>query len=188
MKNEQTINIVDIEATCWDSEEEKQNNYSEIIEIGIVQLDLNTGKLNKQASILIKPQFSSVSPFCTKLTTITQQLVDEQGISFQEACTQLKEQFNSHNLPWASYGKYDYNKLRDQSKVCKVNFPFTHDHTNIKKLFSSQKNIKPIGMAGALKICGFELQGTHHRGLDDAINISKIYWSLVLDGKITTSI
>jgi inhibitor of KinA sporulation pathway (predicted exonuclease) len=31
-------------------------------------------------------------------------------------------------------------------------------------------------MAGALKYLNIELEGTHHRGKDDARNIAKILW------------
>jgi inhibitor of KinA sporulation pathway (predicted exonuclease) len=34
---------------------------------------------------------------------------------------------------------------------------------------------KGMGMAGALAEDGFSLEGTHHRGIDDARNISKIF-------------
>jgi len=34
---------------------------------------------------------------------------------------------------------------------------------------------KPIGMKAALSYEGIELDGTHHRGIDDARNITKIF-------------
>jgi inhibitor of KinA sporulation pathway (predicted exonuclease) len=36
-------------------------------------------------------------------------------------------------------------------------------------------------MAGALNILDIPLEGTHHRGIDDANNIAKILRKLVLD-------
>jgi inhibitor of KinA sporulation pathway (predicted exonuclease) len=33
---------------------------------------------------------------------------------------------------------------------------------------------KEVGMSGALRQLGFEIEGTHHRGVDDARNIAKI--------------
>ncbi|MGL5075983.1 MAG: 3'-5' exonuclease, partial [Waterburya sp.] len=33
---------------------------------------------------------------------------------------------------------------------------------------------KKYGMAGALKLAGIELIGTHHRGIDDARNIAQL--------------
>ncbi|MEM6770128.1 MAG: 3'-5' exonuclease, partial [Bacteroidota bacterium] len=34
---------------------------------------------------------------------------------------------------------------------------------------------RPLGMASALALEGFPLLGTHHRGIDDARNIAKIF-------------
>ena len=33
---------------------------------------------------------------------------------------------------------------------------------------------KKLGMAEALKHCGLPLEGTHHRGIDDARNIARL--------------
>ena len=75
MKTTHIINIIDLEATCWKGPV-PEGQVNEIIEIGICQLDVNTGEISKNKGILIQPQRSEVSPFCTELTTITQELLD----------------------------------------------------------------------------------------------------------------
>jgi inhibitor of KinA sporulation pathway (predicted exonuclease) len=49
------------------------------------------------------------------------------------------------------------------------------NHHSIKHDFAKIKNIKACGMSKALNILGISLDGTHHRGIDDALNISKIF-------------
>jgi 3'-5' exoribonuclease 1 len=45
----------------------------------------------------------------------------------------------------------------------------------VKKQFSTQLGEETrYGMAGALRRVGLQLQGTHHRGIDDARNIARL--------------
>lgn len=114
------------------------------------------------------------------MTTITTELLDKEGISFSEACTIIREEYNGYHHTWASYGQYDLNMLRKQCQMRKEDYPLAQDHINVKTLFSEVKGIrKKVGMRGALGILNIPLEGTHHRGVDDAKNIAKILdWCL----------
>lgn len=174
MKTTKIINIIDLEATCWNGKI-PAGQVSEIIEIGICQLHTETGAISKNQGILIKPQRSEVSAFCTELTTITQELLDEKGISLAKAFEILRTEYQGHQCTWASYGQYDLNMIRKQSKYKDIAYPLSQDHINVKELFSQVKGIqKKVGMKGALDILHIPLEGTHHRGIDDAKNIAKI--------------
>jgi inhibitor of KinA sporulation pathway (predicted exonuclease) len=55
------------------------------------------------------------------------------------------------------------------------------DHINVKTLFGELHPTvrKSVGMTRALGELNFKLEGTHHRGVDDAKNIAKIlHWCL----------
>ena len=53
--------------------------------------------------------------------------------------------------------------------------PLTMPHQNAKRLFAKAQRIgKEVGMAKACALVGLELEGQHHRGLDDAVNIAKL--------------
>ena len=167
------IIIVDVESTCWEVGT-PAGQISEIIEIGICTLDLYSGAIEQNEGILIKPQDSLVSDFCTQLTTITPSMV-ENGISFAEACLKLETEYLSKNHVWASYGAYDHTMFVNQCNRLKVAYPFSNKHINVKTLFSLKSRLnREVGMSGALRQLGFELEGTHHRGVDDAKNIAKI--------------
>ncbi|GAA4278648.1 3'-5' exonuclease [Aquimarina mytili] len=174
MKTTNTIIIIDLEATCWKGSI-PQGQVNEIIEIGICLLDIKTGAISKNQGILIKPERSVVSSFCTELTTITQELLDEKGISFQAACELLRTEYNSEKYTWASYGQYDLNMMKKQCSYSGIEYPLSENHINVKTLFSETKGLrKKVGMKGALGILDIPLEGTHHRGVDDARNIAKI--------------
>lgn len=170
------IVVVDIEATCWDGNI-PENMVSDIIEIGICLLDINTGEIYDNRGILVKPERSIISPFCTELTTITQEMLNKEAISFKEACSILKKEYQSQSRSWASFGAYDLKQFQKQCTDLKIGYPFSPSHINVKTLFAlKRKLIHEQGMAGALAILDIPLEGTHHRGIDDAKNIAKILW------------
>lgn len=182
MKTTDTILIIDLEATCWKGEIPEGEKH-EIIEIGICELNKHTGEITKNKGILVKPTQSKVSSFCTELTTITQELLDTEGVSFEEAIAILKEDYQSDQFMWASYGQYDLNMLKRQCKAQKVVYPLSNQHINVKEFFAETKGLShKVGMNEALEILDIPLEGTHHRGVDDVKNIAKIlHWCFLND-------
>jgi inhibitor of KinA sporulation pathway (predicted exonuclease) len=62
------ILIIDVEATCWDGAN-PPGMENDIIEVGVCLLNVQTGELSNSKGILVKPERSTVSSFCTELTT-----------------------------------------------------------------------------------------------------------------------
>ena len=166
------IVIVDVESTCWERHV-PNGQTSEIIEIGVCLYEVKTHQRSDKRSILVKPTFSKVSPFCTKLTTLTQEMVDT-GISFADACAILQDHYRASERVWGSWGDYDRRMFHDQCQMMGVAYPFSAAHLNIKQRFANLTAPKRLGMARALQYAGFALDGTHHRGDDDAWNIAKL--------------
>jgi len=180
MNTTENILVLDLEATCWENSKAAQGQESEIIEIGVCLLNTKTGKISKNEGILIKPMYSKVSSFCTELTSITSEMLQKEGISLGDAFDILRDNYDSENLTWASYGNYDLTMLKRQSDRFQEDYPFGYEHINVKTLFAELHPIrKSVGMASALKALNIPLEGTHHRGVDDAKNIAKIlFWCL----------
>jgi inhibitor of KinA sporulation pathway (predicted exonuclease) len=167
------IIIVDIESTCWE-ERPPAGQQSEIIEIGACLLDLTTLQRSAKTSILVRPTRSTVSEFCTRLTTLTQSQVDT-GISFAEACARLQREYGARERTWASFGDYDRVTIQRQCDGLGIAYPFNRTHLNIKNLLALGLNLpKEADLDKALKLLGLHLEGTHHRGDDDAWNIAAI--------------
>ena len=174
--------VVDIEATCWEHSP-PEGQESEIIEIGLCLLNVASWQPQDKRSILVRPHHSSVSPFCTQLTSLTQEQV-EQGISFAQACTILKTEYGSHERVWASYGEADRLRFERQCQSRQVAYPFAPRHLNIKTLFALWYGLpKEVGMSTALQIAGLPLEGTHHRGDDDAWNIAALFAGMMKHGR-----
>ena len=65
------------------------------------------------------PVRSKVSEFCTRLTTLTQEQVDG-GVSFEQACGQLRKAYRTRDRAWASYGDYDRRQFERQCQATGV--------------------------------------------------------------------
>lgn len=172
------ILVVDIEATCWDDKEEQKRNVSEIIEVGACLLDTKLLIPGKKEGIFVRTEQSKVGPFCTQLTTLTQKTIDEFGIDFKYACEVLERDFKSKDAIWASYGDYDKVMFEKQCRRTNIPYPFLSHHINVKDLVLLATG-HSMGMAKALNHFGLKLEGTHHRGVDDAHNIAKILAVLI---------
>ena len=157
----------------------KRKIQSSLFGIGLCLLDVQTLEISDNRGIMVKPERSEVSEFCTELTTITSEMVAD-GVSFAEACKILRKEYDSRNRVWASFGAYDLNQFKRQCQLFGVSYPFGPSHINVKVLFAlKQKLTRQTGMDGALKMLNIPLEGTHHRGVDDAKNIAKILGKLL---------
>lgn len=174
------ILVIDIEATCWPGAP-PEGQESEIIEIGICPLDVATGERLEKRSILVKPQRSKVSEFCTELTGLTQKQLHKRGTSFEKACALLEREYLSKKRLWASYGDYDRNQFKRQCEAARVGYPFSPGHINVKSLVGVVHALPyEVGLTRALEMMGLEMEGTQHRGSDDAWNIAKVLSRLLL--------
>jgi inhibitor of KinA sporulation pathway (predicted exonuclease) len=174
------ILVVDVEATCW-SGSPPEGEESEIIEIGICTLDVVTGERLDKRSILVKPEHSKISEFCTQLTGLTQKQVNKNGVSFEKACALLEREYLARKRIWASYGDYDRTIFQRQCEARSIEYPFSTSHINVKSLFALFYALPyEVGMTRALEMVGLELEGTQHRGGDDAWNIAGIFSALLL--------
>jgi inhibitor of KinA sporulation pathway (predicted exonuclease) len=172
--------VIDIESTCWQGSP-PEGQESEIIEIGICVLDIHSGERVNKESLLVKPERSQVSVFCTQLTTLTQTQVSREGVEFEKACRILKRKYLAHNRVWASYGDYDRRQFERQCAARGIDYPFGPSHLNVKTLFALIQGLtQEIGMIEALKLLGLPVEGTHHRGVDDAWNTALLLSTLML--------
>lgn len=175
------LNVVDVEATCW-AVEPPAGAVSEIIEIGLTVVDLAAGERVGRHRLLVRPERSEVSQFCTELTGLTQAEVDG-GVDFAEACRLLAAEHGAGPRPWASWGDYDRHQFTRQCAATRTAYPFGKRHTNAKAVFTRAHGLrKRPGMAQALTIAGLPLEGRHHRGEDDAWNIAALILSLAARG------
>lgn len=167
--------IIDLEATCCD-QNTVPRKAMETIEIGAVMVEASSLQIVAEFNTFIKPMRHPIlTLFCTTLTTIKQTDVDS-APTYPEAIQTLQHWLQPYeNIVFCSWGDYDYHQLKQDSEYHQLPFPIAAPHVNIKKLFSTTQQLpKAYGMNYALRLAGLTLQGTHHRGIDDARNMARL--------------
>ncbi len=168
--------VYDLEATCW--ENPRHSFVQEVIEIGALKLN-NYGEVESEFSCFVKPVYHpTLSPFCQKLTTITQEEV-ERADEFPKVVEDFQDWLgflDNEEYLLCSWGNFDKTALIQDCENHKIESDWTAPHINLKKQYTDIKSIrKPIGLRRAVLNEGFEFTGTHHRGIDDALNLVKLF-------------
>ncbi|MER2190313.1 MAG: 3'-5' exonuclease [Solibacillus sp.] len=170
LKKLHEVVIFDLEGTC-DDKSLVFNFDNETIEIGAVKM--MDHEIVGEFSAFIKPRDTAITPFCTELTTITAADVEEAPDFL--TVIQAFGQFVG-NAKILSWGKYDRNQLAKDFERHNTELPkWLQRHLNLKAEFAQYKGVRLCVMKRALAHCNIPLEGTHHRGIDDARNIAKIY-------------
>jgi 3'-5' exoribonuclease 1 len=171
------ILVVDLEATCCDMKSIPRHQM-ETIEIGAVMVVRETLEIIDEFQIFIKPvRHPILTNFCLELTSIMQSQVDtapDFGTAMSTWQTWLSK---FDNAIFGSWGEYDRTQFYQDSKHHQIDLPYpvSSNHINLKEMFSTAQGLnKRYGMAQALDLAKIPLTGTHHRGIDDARNISKL--------------
>lgn len=165
--------VFDLEATCWDQRDQTDN---ETIEIGA--LLIREKKIISEFQRFIKPlKHPILSDFCKNLTSIQQEDVDNAKY-FYEVIEDFKNWIahmgDAYQL--CSWGVYDRKQFTSDCLLSKLDIAWLEPHISIKHQYQKIKNNRrAIGLKRALEQENMVLEGFHHRGIDDARNIAKIF-------------
>lgn len=160
---------IDFELTCWDGPP-PPGETPEIIQIGISELDSESLEVTRSAVWYVRPEHSSVSEYCTRLTGITPQILRKRGMSLSEAGRLIAKNWGSRNKPWIAWGS-DKEAI-DRDCALKGVEPFlSNAFTNAGMLFSVWLyQGRAIGLAEAAEAFGVEFPGdAHDAGVDAAV-------------------
>ncbi len=172
--------VIDIESTCWPyPHRAPPGEISEIIEIGLCLVDLKKIERVEKERIIVRPMRSKVSSFCTELTTLTQSEVNR-GILLVDALDVLRNKYHCDQRLMVSWGDYDRNHFRRNCDAYRLENPFGPTHLNVKTLFSIAHDCDAeLELDDAMQREGLEMEGRHHRGVDDAWNTALLYCRLM---------
>lgn len=198
--------VLDFEATCDSSDPPSPQ---EIIEFPSLLVSLRDREVVDSFSTFVRPvHHPTLSAFCTELTTIRQQDVDAAPV-FADVLAAHRAWLEGHGLfdsqgrerfALVTCGDWDLQTMLPvQCAAAGIpigSLPRAYRRwINIKKIFLDVlKKAKTTGMPAMLQALGLELQGTHHRGIDDCHNIARIALALAdrgarfeLSGKLAAS-
>ncbi len=164
------ILVFDLECTCWMGRP-PAGMRQEIIEIGVCVYDRSRGEIQGRRSLIVRPSASTISEFCTKLTGLTQKVVDKEGIDLREACDILEREYGSRSITSSAWGRFDSKHLRGDCKNANIKYPLSGKHINVQRRFSLHAGSKhEMSVANALKHIDKIFDGQQHRAVDDAYN------------------
>jgi inhibitor of KinA sporulation pathway (predicted exonuclease) len=169
-----TVNVIDVEATCYPGNVFPKGETQEIIEIGIAVVDIRRGSITDSLSLPIKNQFSNISSHCTRLTGWTQRELDRVGMPYVDAVRILRDRFDSRNRLWVTQGRADVRYFSKQTRLCQAPYPFGAEHMNIAVLTAILTgHAKELSMENSLRALGIRHTGEYHSALDDATNTAR---------------
>ena len=165
---------MDLESTCW--EKRTDSRHQEIIQIGAVKLNDSLVTIEEFDRFVQPIQKPHLSEFCRDLTHISQENVDQEN-TFDVVFPEFLNWIGAGSYSIATWGEYDIKHIQIDCKRHSLGFPkrFKKKHINVKAAFAKKKKIRPCGMEQALQMMYIPLEGTHHRGIDDARNVAGIF-------------
>lgn len=170
--------IYDLEATCWQTASERNGRTQEIIEIGALKFN-EYGDLDSRFESFIRPTVHpQLSSFCTNLTGISQIDVNR-AETFPIVIKEFQEWiglFDDEDYLLCSWGFFDQRVMAKNCTLHDIDSEWTKEHISLKHQYPRIKGIAySIGLKSAVEKEGFEFEGAHHRGIDDAVNLAKIF-------------
>lgn len=168
--------VFDLEATCWPNRGLEHER--ETIEIGALKLD-GYGEVTGTFNQFIRPILHPfLSPYCQDLTTIRQEEVERAGLfpDVIEAFQDWMELWDGNGIVLCSWGGFDKRQLAQDCRLHDLEDDWLSPHINLKRQYQEIRRLRrPVGLKNAVEREGFEFTGTHHRGIDDAENLAKIF-------------
>jgi inhibitor of KinA sporulation pathway (predicted exonuclease) len=184
------ICILDFEATCWEGE--RNDSIREIIEFPSILYSIdfkhNITKID-EFDQFIKPTINPIlSEFCTKLTGITQDLVNSAD-TFDKVYDQHYQWLQTYipdlnKMIIITCGRWDIADMLPL-KICRHSLEHYNcykKYVNIRDEFNAFYNKNAGSMVNMLTKLKLELVGKHHSGIDDCRNISQIVIKMIKDG------
>ncbi|XP_009570990.1 PREDICTED: ERI1 exoribonuclease 2, partial [Fulmarus glacialis] len=183
-------------------------------EFPAVLLNTSTGEIESEFHTYVQPQEHPIlSEFCTELTGITQNQVDEgvplniclsQFLKWIQKIQKEKKIIFSSDIPshstseakpctFVTWTDWDLGVcLQYECKRKQLRKPdILNSWIDLKATYRVFYNRKPKGLNGALQDLGMAFAGREHSGLDDSRNTARLAWRLICDGcvlKVTKSL
>src|SRR5262245_7880853 len=95
--------FVDVELTCWEGDP-PPGERAELIAFGIVDLKTDDLEIRREKLLLVRPEASVISPFCTTLTGITPKEVAA-APPLPEVVRAIRNTFGQSD--WCAWGRDD---------------------------------------------------------------------------------
>ncbi|OHA09436.1 MAG: hypothetical protein A3A44_03625 [Candidatus Sungbacteria bacterium RIFCSPLOWO2_01_FULL_60_25] len=167
--------LFDTEFTAWEGSQERKwsgpNEHREIVEIGAIRVNGATLTEGEVFDVFVKPVRNPTLPaFFIKLTGITQEMIERDGIDFPSAINRFAEW--SGELPLASWGN-DPMVLAENCHLAAIPFPFRPERFfDIRTVFGAGGiRADQYYSSTIVRAFGKEPERRGHSGLNDSRTI-----------------
>ncbi len=149
----------------------------EIIEIGALKIN-RFGEVVDVFNQFVRPVLHPrLSAFCQELTSISQDQINVAD-PFPEVIEAFQDWIEIFDEDYilCSWGNFDKKMLIQDCRLHHLEEDWVDAHINLKQQYQELKRLRrPRGLKKTVSVEGFEFTGTHHRGIDDAENLAKVF-------------
>ena len=178
-----SILVIDVSVTCW-AGDPPPGQQSEILEIGICRVDIRSARVQETHSLVIVPETSLVSAYCSRVTKIEARDLDR-GLTFATACRALAREYGAGHRAWASYGNHVRRIIKNQCANRSISYPFGATHINLKSLIAILKaQPEERSLPDTMLELNLPLTGARHRAADRAYNAALILSRLLMEHRM----
>eukprot|EP00756_Hemistasia_phaeocysticola_P045344 Hpha_TRINITY_DN19099_c0_g1::TRINITY_DN19099_c0_g1_i1::g.138237::m.138237/K18416/THEX1, ERI1; 3'-5' exoribonuclease 1 len=185
---------MDFEATCKKDDHAYRH---EIIEFPVVALCAKTLKIRGEFQAYVRPLINPrLEPFCTELTGITQDLVEDADslpvvfARFEEWLPSVRGE--DEKVAFATDGPWDLrdffwkHSIADQQKLPREEVPEHWRHwVDVRDLCADTLQQPRRGILRMLGSMGMRFEGRQHSGIDDTRNVARILIGLLRRGAVS---
>jgi len=167
---------LDLEWTCWNVPQ-PPGMQQEIIEIGIVEMDLITLDITQEAAYFVRPRRWEISPKCSALTGITNEDI-RTAKPLGEVLAAVTKKFqpaDKHCCTWGDDVSVIDRTCTSQGLVSPFRRPI--DLCKVFQGVFATKN--QLSLGGAIQMLGLEFDGEPHGALPDARNTARLHASIL---------
>lgn len=186
LNNAKTIIFIDFEGSQYSQE---------IIAIGAIKASLDNKNFVKKISSTFKCYIKIdeiVGDFITNLTGITNELLENEGLTFPEAIEKFKRYVGKEPCKFMHYGNFDTHLMHNSALNSGMNDDefiryFYENSIDFSKTFTryvkSEKNTA-LSLIDALKIFHTNIETNTHDPLTDSINLMHLYNAFLIKQSI----
>lgn len=166
----------DVEMTCW-GEPPPLGMEQEIIEIGVVIMDLGTLEITQERSYFVRPRRWEISHKCTQLTGISTDDI-RTARPFPEVLTAITQGFAPSKGLCCTWG----NDAVLIAKACQ-SYGLKSPLRNLVDLALVYKQLfllkDPVGLRRAIEMLELNFLGEQHTAMADARNTARVHAALI---------
>ncbi|MCA1972298.1 MAG: exonuclease domain-containing protein [Caenispirillum sp.] len=170
--------FVDLELTCWRGDP-PPGEQSEIIEVGVAEVDAGDLRITRSGRYLVRPERSSVSDYCTELTGLSPDELRRHGRPLSEVFGSLRKDWGPGRKAWYAWGT-DRILLDDAVAAAGLaDHPFSPGFVDLAQLYTTLRGCgQRVSLEEALAREDLEAQGRRHSAEGDAVDAARVWMRL----------